>query len=90
MGDNMENKIEIDFYHDKDEDAFLNQWEAKYGPLEDEALDELYLEIAKDIQQQIEEEKHKLGDKYMYQEVFVGYSDYNAFNQLYLFSQSPK
>lgn len=86
----MENNIDIDFYQDKDEEAFLTRWEAKYGPLEDETLDALYESIAQDIHQLIQEEKHELGAKYMYQEVAVGYSDYNAFNQLYLFSQSPK
>lgn len=86
----MENSVDMDFYHDKDEEAFLNQWEAKHGLLEDEALDALYLEIAQAIHQQIQEETHELGDRFVYQDVFVGYSDYNAFSQLYLFSQSPK
>lgn len=86
----MENNLDIDFYQDKDEEAFLNRWEAKYGPIEDEALNSLYESIAQAIHQSVQEETHQLGDKYLYQEVVVGYSDYNAFNQLYLFSQSPK
>lgn len=86
----MENNLDIDFYQDKDEEAFLNRWEAKYGPIEDEDLNSLYESIAQAIYQSVQEETHQLGDKYFYQEVVVGYSDYNAFNQLYLFSQSPK
>lgn len=86
----MENNVEIDFYNDKDEEVFLNQWEAKYGSLADETIDAMYQEIAHDIQQQIQEGKHKLGNRYVYQEVFVGYSDYNTFNNLYLFSHSRK
>lgn len=90
MGDKMENNVDIDFYQDKDEVAFLDGWEAKQGSIEDDAIDSLYQEITLDIHQQVQEKQHELGDKYHYREVFVGYSDYNAFNQLYLFSQSPK
>lgn len=86
----MEKTVDIDFYQDKDEETFLNSWENKYGSIEDENIDALYQGIAQDIHQLIQKEEHELGDKYFYQEVFVGYSDYNAFNQLYLFSQSPK
>lgn len=86
----MENSLDIDFYQDKDENIFLEAWEAKYGELEDSAIETLYQEIAQDIHQQINTEQHKLGKKYVYREVFVGYSDYNTFNNLYLFSQSKR
>ena len=83
----MGNTIEIDFYQDKDEDTFLDAWEKKYGELEESEIDALYQAIAEDIHQQVEAQEHKLGKKYVYKEVFVGYSDFNNFNQLYLFSQ---
>ena len=83
----MENTIEIDFYQDKDEDTFLDAWEKKYGELEESEIDALCQAIAEDIHQQVEAQEHKLGKKYVYKEVFVGYSDFNNFNQLYLFSQ---
>lgn len=83
----MENTMDIDFYQDKDEDAFLDAWEEKYGELEESEIDALYQAIAEDIHQQVEAQEHKLGKKYVYKEVFVGYSDFNNFNQLYLFSQ---
>lgn len=86
----MENTVDIDFYHDKDEEAFLEAWEIKHGELEDSAIDALYQEIAQDIHQQIKTEKHELGNKYVYQEVLVGYSDYNTFNNLYLFGRSKR
>ena len=86
----MENMLDIDFYQDKDEEAFLVAWEAKYGELDEAAIDALYQEIAQDTQQQLKAETHKLGNKYVYQEVFVGYSDYNTFNNLYLFGQSKR
>ena len=84
----MENTIDIDFYQDKDEDAFLDAWEKKYGELEESEIDALYQAIAEDIHQQVETQEHKLGKKYVYKEVFVGYSDFNNFNRLYLFSQN--
>ncbi|MBM6614649.1 hypothetical protein JTF06_07075 [Desemzia sp. RIT804] len=86
----MENALDIDFYQDKDEEAFLEAWETKYGELEDSAIDALYQEIAQNVHQQVNTENHKLGDKYFYQQVFVGYSDYNTFNNLYLFTQSKR
>lgn len=85
----MTDHSDSDFYQSKDEAAFLDAWETKYGPLDNESnLEKLYQEIALDIHEKIQNHEHKLGDKYYYQDVFVGYSDYSAFNKLYLFSRS--
>ena len=46
----MTEQAEIDFYLDKDEDTFLEAWENKYGELNDEQIEELYQEIAQDIE----------------------------------------
>lgn len=83
-------QVEIDFYQEKDEAAFLEAWEAAYGPIADEEIDTLYKKIALDIHEKIQNETIKLGESYRYKEVFVGYCDYSSFNQLYLFSQTKK
>nr|WP_236253499.1 hypothetical protein [Carnobacterium sp. CS13] len=83
-------QVDIDFYQEKDEAAFLEAWEAAYGPISNEEIDELYKKIALDIHEKVQNETIKLGDSYRYKEVLVGYCDYNSFNQLYLFSQTKK
>ncbi|QQP69910.1 hypothetical protein JHE06_09935 [Carnobacterium sp. CS13] len=86
----MAEQVDIDFYQEKDEAAFLEAWEAAYGPISNEEIDELYKKIALDIHEKVQNETIKLGDSYRYKEVLVGYCDYNSFNQLYLFSQTKK
>ena len=83
-------QVDIDFYQEKDEAAFLEAWEAAYGPILNEKIDELYKKIALDIHEKVQNETIKLGDSYRYKEVLVGYCDYSSFNQLYLFSQTKK
>ncbi|WP_211249875.1 hypothetical protein [Carnobacterium funditum] len=83
-------EVDIDFYQDKDESAFLEAWEEKYGPITNDEIDELYQKIALDIREKVQTEQIKLGKKYMYQEVLVGYCDYSAGNNLFLFGQSKK
>lgn len=83
-------EVDIDFYQDKDEEAFLEAWEEKFGPITNEDIDSLYKKIASDIQEKVQAEEVKLGKKYVYQEVLVGYSDYSAVNNLFLFSQSKR
>ena len=81
-------EVDIDFYQDKDEIAFLEAWEEKYGSITNDDIEELYQKIASDIQEKIQAEQIKLGKKYVYQDVLVGYYDYSAANNLFLFSQS--
>ncbi|MEG0553267.1 MAG: hypothetical protein RR439_06155 [Carnobacterium sp.] len=83
-------EVDIDFYQDKDEEAFLEAWEEKFGPITNEDIDSLYKKIALDIQKKVQDDEVKLGKKYVYQEVLVGYSDYSAVNNLFLFSQSKR
>lgn len=79
--------LSIDFYRDKDEQAFLDAWEASYGELSDEELDKLYAEIASDIKQAVEDGTHELGKPYVYKDITVGKSDFNTFHSVYLFEQ---
>lgn len=81
-------EVDIDFYQDKDELAFLEAWEEKFGPITNDEIEELYRKIASDIQKKVQTEQIKLGKKYVYQDVLVGYYDYSAANNLFLFSQS--
>ncbi|MGB3161604.1 MAG: hypothetical protein WBA84_10195 [Carnobacterium sp.] len=83
-------EVDIDFYQDKDETAFLEAWEEKFGPITNEEIDILYKKIALDIEEKFKTEQIKLGKKYVYQEVLVGYCDYNTANNLFLFGQSKK
>ena len=86
----MAEQVEIDFYLDSDEEAFLESWENKYGQLNDEQLEELYHAIAQDIESKHQSGEHQLGKKYVYQDIVVGYSDYSAFNNWFLFSSSKR
>ena len=82
----MDGKWEIDFYRDRDEEAFLDAYEEKYGPLSDEEWTTVYEEIGQEIDRQVKEGIHELGDSFTYRDVLVGYSDLNEGYSLYLFS----
>jgi len=86
----MADQAEIDFYLDKDEETFLESWENKYGELNDEQLEELYQEIAQDIELKYQSGEHQLGKLFSYKGIAVGYSDYSTFNNWFLFSSSKK
>lgn len=86
----MAEQAEIDFYLDSDEEAFLESWENKYGQLSEEQLEELYQDIAKDIESKYKTGEHQLGKLFSYKDVTVGYSDYSAFNNWFLFSASKR
>lgn len=88
--DKLTEEVDIDFYQDNDEAAFLEAWEEKFGPITNEGIEELYQKIALDIQDKVQSEQVKLGKKYVYQEVLVGYCDYSTANNLFLFGQSKK
>lgn len=79
--------LSIDFYRDKDEQAFLDAFEASYGELSDEELDKLYDEIALDVKQAVENGTHELGKLYKYKNITVGKSDFNSFHSVYIFEQ---
>ena len=76
--------VDIDFYHEKDEQAFLDKWEAEKGSIED--IDLFYSELAEGVEEAYQAGTVKLGKKFVYQDVVVGYVDYNTFNNLFLFS----
>lgn len=76
--------VDIDFYHEKDEAAFLDKWEAEKGEITD--LDEFYQKMAQALKAGYDAGTVILGKKYVYQDVVVGYVDYNTFNELFLFS----
>ena len=78
----------IDFYRGKDEQAFLDAWENKYGSLTEEETDALYEEITEAIDKAVKEETHKLGEVFIYKDVIVGKSDFNAFHTLYVFEEA--
>ena len=86
----MAEQTEIDFYLDKDEDAFLEAWETKYGELTDEQLEELYQEIAQDIEAKYKSGEHQLGEVFSYKGIDVGHSDYSTINNWFLFSYSKR
>lgn len=75
----------IDFYRDRDEQNFLDRYEQKHGTLSDDVIDELYATIADSIEADIENNHHKIGDPYYYNDILVGKSDYNQIQNLYLF-----
>ncbi len=77
----------IDFYKGKDEEAFLSAWEAEHGKLSEEAIDELYAEIADAVDEAVKKGTHELGEPFIYQNVTVGRSDFNTFHSLYIFEE---
>lgn len=80
-------EVYIDFYREKDEQAFLDNWQAKYGKLTDDEIDTLYESIADAIDEAVKEETHELGTVFVYKDIAVGKSDFNSFNALYIFEQ---
>ncbi|WP_208560304.1 hypothetical protein [Marinilactibacillus kalidii] len=78
---------EIEFYKGKDEERFLQEWEAQNGSLSDDAQDKLYTEIGDEIARQLKTGEHELGKLFVYKGVEVGKSDYNQFYELYLFDE---
>lgn len=78
-------EVFMEFYRGKDEQVFLDAWEAKHGKLSEEAIDDLYAAIADEIAEQLKAETHEIGDVFKYKGVAVGKSDYNAFYNLYIF-----
>ncbi|GEN50870.1 hypothetical protein [Alkalibacterium pelagium] len=77
----------IDFYKGKDEEAFLSAWEAEHGKLSEEAIDELYAEIADAVDEAVKKGTHELGEPFIYKNVTVGRSDFNTFHSLYIFEE---
>lgn len=80
-------ELAIDFYRDKDEQAFLDAWEAAHGELSEEELDQLYAAIAEAVREAVQEGTHELGKPFVYKNVTVGKSDFNSFHSVYLFEQ---
>lgn len=78
----------IDFYRGKDEEAFLSAWEAEHGKLSDEAIDDLYADIADAVDEAVKNGTHELGESFSYKNVKVGRSDFNTFHSLYIFEES--
>ncbi|MCO6016843.1 MULTISPECIES: hypothetical protein [Carnobacterium] len=78
--------VDIEFYKEQDEEAFLERWEAKFGEIED--IDVFYQTIATTVQKEYEQNQVKLGNKYVYEGILVGYVDYNTYNNWFLFSSS--
>lgn len=71
--------VDIDFYHEKDENAFLDKWEAEKGEITD--IDQFYQEIALAAKTAYEAGTVNLGKKFVYQDVVVGYVDYNTLDR---------
>lgn len=80
-------ELSIDFFRDKDEQAFIDAWESVHGEVSDEELDKLYADIAESITKAVEAGTHELGKPYVYKDVTVGKSDFNTFHSVYLFEQ---
>ncbi|WP_423188478.1 hypothetical protein ACO1PF_07645 [Alkalibacterium sp. f15] len=78
-------EVMIEFYKEKDEQAFLDVWQEKYGQLTDDEIDQLYADIADAIDAAIKEGEHRLGQPYEYKDVLIGKSDFNSFHSLYIF-----
>ncbi len=78
-------EVMIDFYKGKDEQVFLDNWQEKYGQLTEDEIDDLYADIADDIDEAVKKGEHVLGKPYAYKGVSLGKSDYNAFYALYIF-----
>lgn len=47
--------VDIEFYKEQDEEAFLERWEAKFGEIED--IDAFYQTIATTVQKEYEQIK---------------------------------
>lgn len=80
-------EVFIEFYRGKDEQIFLEKWTAVYGIITENELDDLYAKIADEIDRQVKNGKHELGEVFSYKEVPVGKSDYNSFHNLFVFEQ---
>lgn len=80
-------ELYIDFYRGKDEEAFLSAWQEKHGQLTEDEIDDLYTEIADAVDQAVKDGTHEIGEPYVYKEVTVGKSDFNAFHSLYVFEE---
>lgn len=78
-------EVMIEFYKGKDEQDFLDRWQAEHGSLSEEEIDELYADIADAIDEAVKQGEHELGDPFTYEGVQVGRSDFNAFYSLYIF-----
>jgi len=78
-------EVMIEFYKGKDEQAFLDRWQAEHGAQSDDQIDELYAAIADAVDEAVKKGEHELGDTFTYEGVEVGQSDFNAFYSLYLF-----
>ncbi|EXJ23495.1 hypothetical protein ADIAL_1107 [Alkalibacterium sp. AK22] len=80
-------EVLIDFYRGKDEQAFMDAWEAAFGKVQEDDIDSLYEDIADAIDVAVKNGSHELGEPFIYKGVTVGKSDYNAFHALYIFEQ---
>lgn len=80
-------EVFIDFYREKDEQAFLESWQAKHGQLTDDEIDTLYENIADRVDEAVKDGSHELGSPFVYKEITVGKSDFNSFYSLYIFEQ---
>lgn len=80
-------EVFIDFYREKDEQAFLEAWQSEHGKLSDDEVDTLYENIADAIDEAVKEESHELGTPFIYENITVGKSDFNTFYSLYIFEQ---
>ncbi|MCC5894219.1 MAG: hypothetical protein JJU16_02025 [Alkalibacterium sp.] len=80
-------EVFIDFYREKDEQAFLDMWQSAHGKLSDDEIDALYEEIADAIDAAVKEGSHELGSVFEYKGITVGKSDFNTFYALYIFEQ---
>lgn len=78
-------ELMIEFYKEKDEQAFLDKWQEKFGPLNEDQIDVLYTEIADAIDEEVKTGEHVLGEPFEYQGIHLGKSDFNAFHALYIF-----
>lgn len=78
----------VAFYKPSEEEEFLAEWQQQNYQLEEEAIDELFAQIAEKIDQAIRAGRHELGQDFYYHGTYVGQSDYNEFHQLYMFSRS--
>lgn len=84
----MVKHIEIDFYKERDEEAFLKAYEEVYGELTEDDFYTLYASIALDIHDKVNKGTHELGKEYIYRDVLVGKSDFNESHGLYLFTRN--
>ncbi|PRY83659.1 hypothetical protein [Alkalibacterium olivapovliticus] len=80
-------EVFIDFYREKDEQAFLEAWQAKYGSMSDDEIDTVYESIADAIDEAVKDGSHELGSPFVFKDITVGKSDFNTFYSLYIFEQ---